>query len=215
MTRNAPDAEDLVQETFTKALAASGRFQPGTNLNAWLRCIMTNTFISGYRKTRTQPQPLTGDVVDAQLLCVQSPDGSAEDQMVGQLLDPGVIAALRELPDRHRIVVYLSDLQGLSYQQISALTGIPLGSVSSCLHRARRTLRASLGAYASHAQADRRRVPALACQIPIVARRPIPTEIPRAKRHTPVHFVMRVKGTENSRPTASMRMGWAVGSFFR
>jgi RNA polymerase sigma-70 factor, ECF subfamily len=149
MTRNAPDAEDLVQETFAKALAASGRFQPGTNLNAWLRRIMTNTFISGYRKKRAEPQFVTGEVAGAQLLCAQSPGGSAEDQVVGRLLDPDVIAALRQLPDRHRVVVYLADLEGLGYRQISALTGIPLGSVKSCLHRARYRLRASLGAYAS------------------------------------------------------------------
>jgi RNA polymerase sigma-70 factor (ECF subfamily) len=149
MTRNAPDAEDLVQETFAKALAASGRFQAGTNLNAWLRRIMTNTFISGYRKTRAQPQFVTGDVLGAELLCVQSCDGSAEDQVVGRLLDPDVIAALRELPDRHRLVVYLADLQGLGYRQVSALTGIPLGSVKSCLHRARCRLRAELGTHPS------------------------------------------------------------------
>jgi RNA polymerase sigma-70 factor (ECF subfamily) len=152
MTRNAPDAEDLVQETFAKALAASARFQPGTNLNAWLRRIMINTFISGYRKNRAQPQFVTGDAVSAQLLCARSPDGSAEDQVVGRLLDPEVIAVLRELPDRYRIVVYLADLEGLGYRQISALTGMPLGSVKSCLHRARCRLRAELNAYASHDQ---------------------------------------------------------------
>jgi RNA polymerase sigma-70 factor, ECF subfamily len=69
--------------------------------------------------------------------------------VVGRLLDPGVIAALRELPDKHRIVVYLADLEGLGYRQISALTGIPLGSVKSSLRRARYRLRAELGAYAS------------------------------------------------------------------
>jgi len=152
MTRNTPDAEDLVQETFAKALAASARFQPGTNLNAWLRRIMINTFISGYRKNRAQPQFVTGDAVSAQLLRARSPDGSAEDQVVGRLLDPEVIAVLRELPDRYRIVVYLADLEGLGYRQISALTGMPLGSVKSCLHRARCRLRAELSAYASHDQ---------------------------------------------------------------
>ena len=154
MTRNTPDAEDLVQETFAKALAASARFQPGTNLNAWLRRIMINTFISGYRKNRAQPQFVTGDAVSAQLLRTRSPDGSAEDQVVGRLLDPEVIAVLRELPDRYRIVVYLADLEGLGYRQISALTGMPLGSVKSCLHRARCRLRTELRAYASHDQRD-------------------------------------------------------------
>ena len=150
MTRNAPDAEDLVQETFAKALAASGRFEPGTNLNAWLRRIMINTFISGYRKSRAEPQFVTGDAIGSQLLCAQSHDGSAEDQVVARQLDSEVVAALRELPDRHRMVVYLADLQGLGYQQISALTGIPLGSVKSCLHRDRRRLRAELSAYVCH-----------------------------------------------------------------
>jgi len=149
ITGNAPDAEDLLQETFAKALAASGRFRPGTNLNAWLRRIMINTFISGYRKRRAEPQFVTGDAVGARLLCAQSRDGSAEDQVVGRLLDADLTAALRALPDRHRTVVYLADLEGLGYQQISALTGIPLGSVYSCLHRAGYRLRAVLGAYAS------------------------------------------------------------------
>ena len=147
ITGNAPDAEDLVQETFAKALAASGRFQPGTNLNAWLRRIMINTFISAYRKRRAEPQFVTGDAIGSRLLCAQSRDGSAEDQVVGRLLDADLTAALRALPNRHRTIVYLADLEGLAYRQISVLTGIPLGSVKSCLHRARYRLRAELGAY--------------------------------------------------------------------
>jgi RNA polymerase sigma-70 factor, ECF subfamily len=148
ITGNAPDAEDLLQETLAKALAASGRFEPGTNLNAWLRRIMINTFISGYRKRRAEPEFVTADSVGSQLLRAQSRDGSAEDQVIGRLLNSDLIAALRALPYRHRMVVYLADLQGLGYGQISALTGIPLGSVKSCLHRARYRLRAALGGYA-------------------------------------------------------------------
>lgn len=143
------DAEDLVQETFAKALAASGGFRPGTNLNAWLRRIMMNTFISGYRKRRAEPMFVTGEATSSHLLCAESRDGSAEDQVIGRLLDAALTTALRALPARHRLVVYLADLQGLGYEQISALTGIPLGSVKSCLHRARYRLRAELGAYTS------------------------------------------------------------------
>jgi RNA polymerase sigma-70 factor, ECF subfamily len=82
---------------------------------------MINTFISGYRKSRAGPQFVPGDAMGSQLLSARSYDGSAEDQVIGRLLDPDVIAALRALPDRHRTVVYLADLQGLGYRQISAL----------------------------------------------------------------------------------------------
>ena len=149
MTGNPPDADDLVQETFAKALAASKQFRPGTNLNAWLRRIMLNTFISCYRKRRAEPQLVTADTTGMQLLSAQSHDGSAEDQVVRRLLDAHLTAALRALPARQRMVVYLADLEGLGYRQICILTGIPLGSVKSSLHRARSRLRAELGSYAS------------------------------------------------------------------
>ena len=74
--------------------------------------------------------------------------GSAEDQAVRGLLDPELMTALRGLPDRHRTVIYLADMQGLGYKQISALTGIPLGSVKLCLHRARYKRPAAPGGYA-------------------------------------------------------------------
>jgi RNA polymerase sigma-70 factor (ECF subfamily) len=150
ITRNALDAEDLVQETFAKALAASGQFQRGTNLNAWLHRIMINTFISGYRKRRAEPHFVPADSVSLQLAYAQSRADSAEDEALSYLLHADLTAALRALPHRHRVVVCLADLEGLGYQQISAMTGIPLGSVKSCLHRGRRKLRAELGSYVSH-----------------------------------------------------------------
>jgi DNA-directed RNA polymerase specialized sigma24 family protein len=64
-----------VQETFSKALAASGRFQPATNLNAWLRRIMVNTFISGYRKNRAEPQFVTGNAMGSPLRAQPRGDG--------------------------------------------------------------------------------------------------------------------------------------------
>jgi RNA polymerase sigma-70 factor (ECF subfamily) len=110
---------------------------------------MLNTFISGYRKRRAEPQLVNADATASPLCLAQSHDGSAEDQVFRRLLDASLTAALRALPDRQRMVVYLADLEGLGYGQICALTGIPLGSVKSSLHRARSRLRAELGAYES------------------------------------------------------------------
>jgi RNA polymerase sigma-70 factor (ECF subfamily) len=151
ITRDVPDAEDLLQETFAKAFAASGQFEPGTNLKAWLRRIMINTFISDYRKRRAEPQLVPADTMSPPLFWVQSHDGSAEDQVLRCQLDGHLTAALQSLPERYRVVVYLADLEGLGYQQISTVTGIPLGSVKSCLHRARHRLRGQLGARISPA----------------------------------------------------------------
>jgi uncharacterized protein YerC len=64
-----------------------------------------------------------------------SQDGTAENQVLRHQQDAGLTTALQALPDRHRVVVYLAGLEGLGYEQISAVTGIPLGSVKSCLHR--------------------------------------------------------------------------------
>ena len=148
MTGSVPDAEDLVQETFAKALAASGKFQPGTNLNAWLHRIMTNIYISGYRRRQRQPLLVTGDVTRWQLAS-GPPDGgadtgSAEDHVIARALNADVVTAMRSLPARYRVTVYLSDIQGFGYRQISDLTGMPVGTVKSSLHRGRTRLRARL-----------------------------------------------------------------------
>jgi RNA polymerase sigma-70 factor, ECF subfamily len=146
MTRNRADAEDLVQETFAKAFAASARFRPGTNLNAWLYRIMINTFISGYRKRRGEEALVIEDSVDWQTTPARPAAiaGSPEDDVVGRVIDADVVAAMRALSPRHRVTIYLADVEGYRYGEISALTGIPVGTVKSVLHRGRGQLRARL-----------------------------------------------------------------------
>src|SRR5215471_8002841 len=104
MNRTRPDrgkalaraaAEDLVQETFTRAYASFGQFQPHTNIRAWLYAILTNTFCSNYRKRRREPQPSsTGEIGDQQLAGAWSAPssglGSAEAEALGHLPDPRV-----------------------------------------------------------------------------------------------------------------------------
>jgi len=144
MTRNAADAEDLVQETFARALAASGRFQPGTNLGAWLYRIMFNTFASDYRKRQRElllaagPAGHQPDPVDGR---------SAEDHALERAIQAEIVAAIRTLPPGYRLAVYLADVKGLGYRQIADLAGIPVGTVKSSLHRGRGQLRARLGGF--------------------------------------------------------------------
>jgi len=103
MTRNAADAEDLVQETFAKAYASFHQFQPGTNLKAWLFRILTNTFINTYRKRQREPQRSGAeDVEDWQLARAASHTSSglksAEAEALERLPDSDVKRALQELP---------------------------------------------------------------------------------------------------------------------
>jgi RNA polymerase sigma-70 factor, ECF subfamily len=154
MTRNTADAEDLVQETFAKALAASARLQPDSNLGAWLYRIMANTFLSGCRRRRHEPLPSSADPAGwhAGRAWPGNPaDGrSAEDQTLDRVIHDDIVAAMRALPARRRVTVYLADVAGLRHREISTMTGIPVGSVKSCLHRGRGQLRAQLASHASH-----------------------------------------------------------------
>jgi len=102
------------------------------------------------RGSRAGDEPLlvAGNAIGWQLAGGQSRDGSAEDQVVGRQLDADLTAALRALPDTHRVVAYLAGVEGCSHQEIADVTGIPLGSVKSSLHRARHRLRTELSAHA-------------------------------------------------------------------
>jgi RNA polymerase sigma-70 factor, ECF subfamily len=140
MTRNHADAEDLVQETYARAYASFHQFRDGTNLKAWLNRILTNVFISSYRKRQREPGP-AGGIEDWQLARAQSHARSAEEVALDHMPDAGVIDALRQLPDRFRIPVYLADVEGFGYREIAAIMQCPVGTVMSRLHRGRHRLR--------------------------------------------------------------------------
>lgn len=155
LTRNPADAEDLVQETYTRAYRSFHQFRPGTNLRAWLLRILTNVFLTDYRKQQGGPRfAYTPDIEDWQLASAASHTSrglpSAESQVMDRIADPVISEALRAIPCAFRTVVYLADVEGLPYEEIASLVGIPYGTVNSRLHRGRRRLRTLLDGHLGH-----------------------------------------------------------------
>ena len=151
MTRNAADAEDLVQETYLKAYRAYASFEEGTNLRAWLYRILTNTYINSYRAAKRRPEVTdVEDVEDLYLYKRMSGPGgsqsgrSAEDEALDRFTDDDVKGALEELPDAFRMAVLLADVEGFSYKEIAEITDVPIGTVMSRIHRGRRALQKAL-----------------------------------------------------------------------
>lgn len=149
MTRNPTDAEDLVQETYMKAFAARDSFKPGTNLKAWLYRILTNTFITHYRKAQRSPK-ISGDdeISDHQLASAAAHDErglrSAEMEALDLIPDSTVSEAVANLAEQYRVAVWLADVEGFAYKEIAEIMDTPIGTVMSRINRGRSQLRAAL-----------------------------------------------------------------------
>ena len=142
LTRNRADAEDLVQDTFVKALRFTDRFERGTNLKAWLYTILHNTW-------RNRRRDASRDTVEVDSERVEQagtrPDGpiafdTPERILMRATLDADLQAALDELPDVFREAVWLRDVEEFSYAEMAEMLGIPIGTVMSRISRGRRLL---------------------------------------------------------------------------
>ncbi len=154
MTRNAQDADDLVQDTYLRAFQFYDQFVGGTNARAWLFRILTNLFINTYRKRTREPEKVSYDEMEDFFLYNRLADDhlheggdTPETAVVRKVQVEAIHDAISRLPDEYRDTVILSDLNEFSYQEISEILGIPIGTVRSRLSRGRRLVQKALWAY--------------------------------------------------------------------
>jgi len=145
---DASRAEDLVQEAVLKAYRAWGDFRLGTNCRAWLMTILRNTFINEFRRQQRRPKAVEFDEVADRSVFAEVKDDDPAGGFFERIIDDEVIRAIDDLPEEFRVAIVLSDLEGLSYQEVSEIMGIPVGTVKSRLFRARKRLQVQLYSFA-------------------------------------------------------------------
>jgi RNA polymerase sigma-70 factor (ECF subfamily) len=148
LTQNAPEAEDLVQETYSKALRGFSSFQEGSNFRAWMYRILRNSFLSSRTGLKTMI-PLDGEA-DETLLPAEST--TPESVLIEKADRETVQQALTDLPVPFREILLLCEVEEMSYQDIAETLAIPMGTVMSRLSRARKALRNLLQKNASGGQ---------------------------------------------------------------
>jgi RNA polymerase sigma-70 factor, ECF subfamily len=137
LAQDTAEAEDLVQETYAKALRGFSSFQPGTNFRAWMYRILRNSFLSS--RTGLKVMVALDGEADESLLPPES--NTPESILMGQVDRETVQQALADLPVPLREILLLCEVEEMSYQEISETLAIPMGTVMSRLFRARKALR--------------------------------------------------------------------------
>ena len=159
LTRDPDQAQDLVQEAYLRALRYQHSYQQGTNMKAWLFAIMRNLFWDRFKGSRKEDVSLD-DVGEFVLYDKLRDEGAKpEADVLDSIAADEVVKAVEKLPELHREVVLLVDVEGFSYKDAAEVLGVPIGTVMSRLHRARRQLQRSLYDYAResgivHARGD-------------------------------------------------------------
>src|SRR5437588_1259349 len=148
LTRDPAQAEDLVQDTYVRALRYQASYQVGTNMKAWLFAIMRNLFWDRFKGGRPEDVSLDGDGEFALYDTLKDPTAKPEAEVLDRIAAEEVVGAVERLPELHREVVLLVDVEGFSYREAADVLGVPIGTVMSRLHRARRQLQKSLSDYA-------------------------------------------------------------------
>jgi len=142
LAHNRSNAEDLVQETYLKALRSFASFQPGTNFRAWMFRILRNTFISS-RSTLDRRMTVEIDSED-EVPVLPATSATPESLLIERSRKNAVQNAIEQLPVIFREVILLCDVEDVSYQEIADILSIPMGTVMSRLARARKAVRQSV-----------------------------------------------------------------------
>ena len=141
LTRNHAEAEDLVQETYVRALPAMNRLRSESNIKGWLFRILRNAWLNNLRKRRTAPEVAWTDVEDDSVRDIAEPSKDSFHVLVSKMEREQVQAAIQALPAKFREIVLLREFEELSYDDIAGLLNCPVGTVMSRLARARSKLR--------------------------------------------------------------------------
>ena len=148
LARNREDANDLLQDTVLRAYRFFHQFTPGTNCRAWVLTILFNNFRNGYRKRgREQVSPSEAEFterLEAESLAADQAGSDPESLAFANVMAPELTAALDSIPEEFRTALLLTDVEELSYREVSELVGVPVGTVKSRVSRGRSLLRGAL-----------------------------------------------------------------------
>jgi RNA polymerase sigma-70 factor, ECF subfamily len=146
VTRNRTEAEDLVQETYVRAMNAIANLRPDSNLKAWLFTILRNVWLNQLRKRHGGPQMVEIEGAEGIANSIVEPSKDSLELYISKVEAEQVQAAIQELPTESREVILLREYEDLSYLEIASVLDCPVGTVMSRLARARAKLRESLSA---------------------------------------------------------------------